>query len=98
MKAINETIANAIVSKIEGNNGVFSVEVELNNTVLFIDGSFDIDGYCENGYNNGTGAWVVTGVAVNIESIDAYDEEGETVDFDCDLSEVERCVKTRLAA
>ena len=95
MNAINETIANAIVSKIEGNNGIFSVEVEANNTVLFIDGSFEIDGYCERDYNNGTGTWVVTGVAVNIESIDAYDEEGETVDFDCDLSEVDRCVTTR---
>ena len=98
MKAINETIANAIASKIEGNNGVFSVEVELNNTVLFIDGSFEIDGYCERDYSNGTGAWVVTGVAVNIENIDAYNEDCETVDFDCDFAEIERCVKTRLAA
>lgn len=98
MNAINETIANAIASKIEGNNGVFSVEVETNNTVLFVDGSFEIAGYCENGYNNGTGAWVVTGVAVNIESIDAYNEDGEAVDFDCDFAEIERCVKTRLAA
>ena len=34
MKAINETIANAIVESIEGNEGTFSVEVEANNTLL----------------------------------------------------------------
>lgn len=34
MKAINETIANAIVESIEGNEGTFSVEVEANNTLV----------------------------------------------------------------
>lgn len=32
MKAISETIANAIVENIEGGNGIFSVEVEIDNT------------------------------------------------------------------
>lgn len=56
MKAINETIANAIYNAIDSNNGTFSVEVEVNNTLVVVDGSFEIDGYCEDDYFNGTGA------------------------------------------
>ena len=50
MKAINETIANAIVENIEGNEGTFSVEIEANNTLVVVDGSFEIDGYSEDDY------------------------------------------------
>lgn len=74
MKAINETIANAIVESIEGNNGTFSVEVEINNTLVVVDGSFEIDGYPEDDYFNGTGAWITTYVSVYIDSVEAYDE------------------------
>ena len=97
MKAINETIANAIVEDIEGNDGTFSVEVELNNTLIVIDGSFEIDGYCENDYFNGTGAWVTTYVSVCIDSIEAYNEDGNKIDVDCNITEIERNVE-RLAA
>lgn len=97
MKAINETIANAIVESIEGNEGTFSVEVEANNTLVVVDGSFEIDGYCEDDYFNGTGAWVTTYVSVCIDSVEAYDEDGNEVDVDCDLTEIERSVE-RLAA
>ena len=97
MKAINETIANAIVENIEGNEGTFSVEIEANNTLIVVDGSFEIDGYCEDDYFNGTGAWVTTYVSVYIDGIEAYDEDGNEVDVDCDLTEIERSVE-RLAA
>ena len=66
MKAINETIANAIYNAIDSNNGTFSVEVEVNNTLVVVDGSFEIDGYCEDDYFNGTGAWVTIYVSVCI--------------------------------
>ena len=97
MKAINETIANAIVENIEGNNGTFSIEVEVNNTLVVVDGRFEIDGYCEDDYFNGTGGWVTTYVSVCIGSVEAYDEDGNEVDVDCDLTEIERSVE-RLAA
>lgn len=97
MEAINETIANAIAENIEGNNGTFSVEVEVNNTLVVVDGSFEIDGYCEDDYFNGTGAWATTYVSVCIDSVEAYDEDGNEVDVDCDLTEIERSVE-RLAA
>ena len=76
MKAINETIANAIAENIEGNNGTFSVEVEVSNTLIVVNGSFEIDGYCEDDYFNGTGAWVTTYVSVCIDSVESYDGYG----------------------
>ena len=97
MKAINETIANAIYNAIDSNNGTFSVEVEVNNTLVVVDGSFEIDGYCEDDYFNGTGAWVTTYVSVCIDGIEAYDEDGNEVDVDCDLTEIERSVERLVA-
>lgn len=98
MKAINETIANAIYNAIDSNNGTFSVEVEVNNTLVVVDGSFEIDGYCEDDYFNGTGAWVTTYVSVCIDSVEAYDEDGNEVNVDCDLTEIERYAENELAA
>lgn len=97
MKAINETIANAIYNAIDSNNGTFSIEVEVNTTLVVVDGSFEIDGYQEDDYFNGTGAWVTTYVSVCIDSVESYDEDGNEVDVDCDLTEIERSVE-RLAA
>lgn len=97
MKAINETIANAIAENIEGNNGTFSVEVEVSNTLIVVNGSFEIDGYCEDDYFNGTGAWVTTCVSVCIDSVEAYDEDGNEMDVDCDLAEIERSVERLVA-
>ena len=97
MKTINETIANAIYNAIDSNNGTFSVEVEVSNTLIVVDGIFEIDGYCEDDYFNGTGAWVTTYVSVCIDSVEAYDEDGNEIDVDCDLTEIERSVE-RLAA
>lgn len=98
MKAINETIANAVYNAIDSNNGTFSVEVEVNNTLVVVDGSFEIDGYCEDDYFNGTGAWVTTYVSVCIDSVEAYDEDGNEVNVDCDLTEIERYAENELAA
>ena len=98
MKAINETIANAIVENIEGSEGTFSVEVEVNNTLVVVDGSFEIDGYCEDDYFNGTGAWVTTYVSVCIDSVEAYDEDGNKVEVICNLTEIERYAENELAA
>ena len=98
MKAINETIANAVYNAIDSNNGTFSVEVEVNNTLVVVDGSFEIDGYCEDDYFNGTGAWVTTYVSVCIDSVEAYDEDGNEVEAICNPTEIERYAENELAA
>lgn len=98
MKAINETIANAVYNAIDSNNGTFSVEVEVNNALVVVDGSFEIDGYSEDDYFNGTGAWVTTYVSVCIDSVEAYDEDGNEVEVICNLTEIERYAENELAA
>lgn len=99
MNSINETLASEIYRAIEGDKGTFSVEVETENGVMICaDGSFEIDGYREDDYFNGTGAWVATYVSVRVETVEAYDEDGEPVEIDCDLSEIERSVEGDLAA
>lgn len=98
MQAINETIASAIVESIEGSNGTSSVEVEVNDTLVYVDGSFEIDGYREDDYFNGTGAWVTNYVSVNVSSVEAYDEDGEIIEVACDLSEIEKYAESELAA
>lgn len=97
MNAINEKIANAIVEDIEGGNGTFSVEVEIGDTQVFVDGSFETDGYCEDDYSNGTGAWVTTYATVRIESVEAY-TDGDVTEITCDLTKIERYVEDELAA
>lgn len=98
MKVINETIANAIIENIEGGNGTFSVEVEVKNTLIVVDGCFEIDSYCEDDYLNGTGAWVTTYISVCINSVEAYDEDGNEVEVTCDLTEIERYAENELVA
>ena len=101
MKAINETIANAIVESINrnaNNEDTFSIEMEMEGALVYINGSFEIDGYCEDDYFNGTGAWVINYVLVSIDSVEAYDEEGEKVDIACDLSTIRRYAENELAA
>ena len=103
MSTINETIANAIVGNIESNNGTFSIEVEINaNTVVEVSGSYEIDGYTEDDYDNGTGACVVTYVSVIVEALDVftYNEDGEQVanTISPDIADIERYTEKELAA
>lgn len=103
MATINETIANAIVAEIESNNGTFSIEVEIDaNTVAEVTGSYEIDGYTEDDYFNGTGAFVVTSVSVVVEALEVftYDEDGEQVEntISPDIAKIERYAEKELAA
>lgn len=99
MATINETIAAVIADSINDNHGSFSLEVEMDgNTVVEVSGRYEIDGYREDDYLNGTGAWVTTRAAVSVECIEAYDEDGEAVEIDCSLNEIERYVENELAA
>ena len=91
MKTINEMIASAIVDAMTGSEGKFSVEVEIDaNTVVEASGWYEVDGYCEDDYFNGTGAWVTTYVRVCVEDCEvyAYDEVASTANPD--FSEIER--------
>lgn len=95
MTAINDTIAAAIAESIESNEGRFSLEVEVDdNTVVEVSGRYEMDGYREDDYFNGTGAWVTTYVSVVVEdcAVYTYDEDGEETENDIrpDIAVIER--------
>lgn len=95
MTPINETIAAAIAESIKSNEGRFSLEVEIDgNTVVEVSGRYEMDGYCEDDYFNGTGAWVTTYVSVVVEDCAVYtnDEDGEETENDIrpDIAAIER--------
>lgn len=98
MNAIDNMIANKVIESIGSNEGTFYVEIEENDTLIVVDGSFEIDGYREDDYFSGTGAWVTTYVSVCIDSIEAYDEDGNEIEVICNLAEIERYAENELTA
>ena len=95
MATINEMIAAAIAECMDDSEGKFAVEVEVDeNTTVEASGWYEIDGYCEDDYFSGTGAWVTTHVCVSVEAVDvfAYNEDGEEVpsSIEPDIEAIER--------
>lgn len=79
-----------IASQIEVGKG--SIEFEKENETLFLDYSYNVDGYVEDDYFNGTGAFVETSSSLNIENVESFNKEGdETTNNFCE-SELERMV------
>lgn len=64
-----------IASQIE--DGSNSIEFEKDGETLFIECTFESDGYVEDDYYNGTGAYVETFRALYVESVESYNEDGE---------------------
>lgn len=99
--AINEAIEDAILKSIDGYEGNFSLDIEIDaNTFVEVSGCYGIHGYCEDDYFNGTGAWVTTYADVAIDSCDVftYDEDGNEVDNDIepDLAKITREIEREL--
>lgn len=98
---INEAIADAIIRSISDYEGNFSLDVDIDaNTFAQVSGHYEIQGYCEDDYFNGTGAWVTTYADVAIDSCDVftYDEDGNEVDNDIepDLAKITREIEREL--
>ncbi len=64
-----------IASQIE--DGSNSIEFEKDGETLFIECTLESDGYVEDDYYNGTGAYVETFRALYVESVESYNEDGE---------------------
>ena len=79
---LTNTDYSEISSMIEEGNG--TIEYEKDGEILFIDYTYDVEGYVENDYFNGTGAFVVTSVDFNVNDAECYDEDGEEKDTDFD--------------
>ncbi len=82
METVNKQIAMAIAECIDDREGRFNVEVELDDkTFVEASGWYEVDGYCEDDYFNGTGSWVTSKVCVSVEACEVftYSENGEQV-------------------
>lgn len=79
-----------IASQIEVGKG--SIEFEKENETLFFDYSYEIEGYVEDDYFNGTGAFIETSSSLYIEGVESFNEDGEETSNDFSESELERMV------
>ncbi len=64
-----------IASLIEEGEG--TVEYAKDGEILFIEYTFEVDGYVEDDYYNGTGAFVQTNAVFCVHGAGSYTEDGE---------------------
>lgn len=79
-----------IASRIEEGKG--SVEFEKENEILFFDYSYEIEGYVEDDYFNGTGAFVETSSSLYIEGVESFNEDGEETSNNFNESELDKMI------
>ena len=65
----------SISEQITEGNG--SVEYSKDGETLFLDYSLQIDGYTEDDYFNGTGAFIETDKTLIVQAVESYTEDGE---------------------
>lgn len=87
---IEARVIEAIISECDystaDNEPFCTGEIEVNNLLVTVRGRYWTDGYCEDDYYNGTGAWVATDASVAIDEVEAYDMDGEEAALDIDES------------
>ena len=71
------------LAEVHGENGDFDLDIELDSITINVKGSIELDGYEENSYFNGTGAWVETYRSASVD-VKAFDEDGE-VEIDIEI-------------
>ena len=64
------------LAEVHDEEGSFDIEIELDGIAINAKGSIELDGYKEDDYFNGTGAWVETYRSASVE-LTAFDEDGE---------------------
>lgn len=80
-----------IASQIEVGKG--SIEFEKDNETLFLDYTYDVDGYVEDDYFNGTGAFVEISSSLNIENVESFNNDGDETSNNFCESELEKIVE-----
>ena len=79
-----------IYNLIELVGGEGQVEYEKENEVISIEYTFEEEGYVEDDYYNGTGAWVCTYRSLVVDSYQSYNEDGDETDNDFIPANLER--------
>lgn len=90
---LEKKIADAVETELDGNEGHFYVEVIHGDLLVCVEGGYSIEGYTEDDYFNGTGGFVTTEACVWIDNISAYNDEGDEVDIEVNMSEIEHHVE-----
>ncbi len=72
---LSEKDYHEIVSMLE--EGKNTLEYEKNGETLEIEYEYEENGYFENGYYNGTGAWVCTNKEIHIMNVISWNCDGE---------------------
>ena len=80
----------AIASEIEC--GGYRIEYEKGGETLYLEYSFEKEGYVEDDYFDGTGAWVTTAKRLVIDSAKAYNEDGDEIPIEIDKDLLEDLV------
>ena len=63
------------LAEVHDEDGRFDIDIELDTITINAQGCIEIDGYAEDDYMNGTGAWIETNRAASVE-MTAYDDDG----------------------
>lgn len=90
---LEKKIEDAIEAELDGKEGLFHVEIIHDDLLVCVEGGYSIDGYTEDDYFNGTGGFVTTEACVWIDNISAYNDEGDDVDVEVNISEIEHQVE-----
>ena len=80
-KEQREKVINALAA-VHDENGRFDIDIELDDALtLNAKGWLELDGYLEDDYYNGTGAYIATHRSASV-TLTAYNEEGEQIGLD----------------
>ena len=69
------------LAEVHDEDGRFDIDIELDTITINAQGCIEIDGYAEDDYMNGTGAWIETYRAASVD-LTAYDEDGNEYEID----------------
>jgi len=89
MKLTDKDYKNIAEMVTDGHN---SIEYEKGGETLYIDCTLETDGYEEDDYFHGTGAWVETSRDLTVESFVSYDDDGEKTENDFEEGRLQKAV------
>ena len=98
MTQIENLISDAILDAATESEGYFDIDIEDGEDTINVRGCYEIDGYREDDYFNGTGAWVTTYCNVSIIEVTAYNEDGDEITYNINETDVENAVEMMMAA
>ena len=93
---INE-LAETIANWCNGDSGKINIDTTLSNNIeVTVSGEYQLDEYQEDDYFTGTGGWVCKNATVDISRINFYDSEGNELNIDISVMELQEKIEDEL--